>query len=91
MRIVPFDIYYFFDLSLFCLIFFKKIVLSCSSLVMESSPQSPSSSCAYLSVSSNEQAPQSPMSADSLAWERVDGVTEPLPDFETAVVMSEGS
>ncbi|XP_028394321.1 calmodulin-binding transcription activator 2-like [Dendronephthya gigantea] len=59
------------------------------SMVMESSPQSPSSSCAYLSVSSNEQAPQSPMSADSLAWERVDGVTEPPPDFDTAVVMSE--
>lgn len=61
-----------------------------SSLVMENSPQSPSSSCAYLSVSSNEHAPQSPMSADSLTWERVEGVSEPPCDFEMASVISEG-
>lgn len=61
-----------------------------SSLVMENSPQSPSSSCAYLSVSSNEQVPQSPMSADSLTWERVEGVAESSPDFDMASVISEG-
>ena len=57
------------------------------SLVMQGSPQSPSSSCAYLSVSSNE--PQSPMSRDSLTWERVEGVAEASPDFEMASLTSE--
>ena len=57
---------------------------------MEGSPQSPSSSCAYLSVSSNDQVPRSPMSADSLTWERVEGVVEPSPDFEMASVISDG-
>ena len=58
---------------------------------MESSPQSPSSSCAYLSVSSNECVPQSPMSADSLVWERVERVNEPSLDFEMASMISEGN
>ena len=30
------------------------------------------------------------MSTDSLTWERVEGVSEPLPDFEMASMISEG-
>ena len=57
---------------------------------MEGSPKSPSSSCAYLSVSSDDQISQPPMSGDSLTWERVEGMDEPLPDFEMASVISDG-
>lgn len=57
--------------------------------VLDNSTPSPSSSCAYLSVSSNEQVPTSPMSAQSLTWEKVEGSSEDCSDFEMASVTSE--
>lgn len=58
---------------------------------MSGSRQSPSSSCAYLSVSSNEVPASSASGESSLEWESVEGVSEQSPDFEMASVISEGN